>query len=171
MTRPTYTAAPRHRVLTPPTLREEADVVHCEDLLSHFIATAWRLVEPKGFASNWHINAICEHLEACADWQINRLLINIPPRHMKSLGANVFFPAWTWAQDPNPEHDPRHPYQIRKNSWRGPGVKFMHLSYAASLATRDGVKCRQIITSPWYQKHWGHRFQLRPDQNQKNSLR
>ena len=167
MTRPTYTAAPRHRVLTPPTLREEADVVHCEDSLSHFIATAWRLVEPKGFASNWHINAICEHLEACADWQINRLLINIPPRHMKSLGANVFFPAWTWAQDPNPERDPRHPYQIRKNSWRGPGVKFMHLSYAASLATRDGVKCRQIITSPWYQKHWGHRFQLRPDQNQK----
>jgi predicted phage terminase large subunit-like protein len=160
-------AAITHRGLPALTLRERADVMRYEDSLSDFIAAAWRLVEPKAFSSNWHIDAIGEHLEACAEWRINRLLINIPPRHMKSLGANVFFPAWCWAQDPNPDNDPSYPYQIRKNSWRGPGVKFMHLSYAAELATRDGVKCRQIITSPWYQQRWGDRFQLRPDQNQK----
>src|SRR4029077_2222407 len=128
---------------------------------------SWRLVEPTAFLNNWHIDAICEHLEAAADWQINRLLINIPPRHMKSLGANVFFPAWVWAQGPNTDCDPKHHFQIRKNSWRGPGAKFMHLSYDGSLASRDGVKCRQIITSPWYQRLWGHRLQLLPDQNQK----
>ena len=119
------------------------------------------------FTGNWHIEAICEHLEAVADWQINRLLINMPPRHMKSLGANVFFPAWIWAQNPNPEDDPRYPFAIRRNSWRGPGVKFMHLSYEGKLATRDGVKCRQVITSPQYRRLWGLRFQMRPDQNQK----
>ena len=43
----------------------------------------------------------------------------------------------------------------------------MHLSYDSALAIRDGVKCRQIITSPWYRRLWGHRFQMRPDQNQK----
>ena len=37
----------------------------------------------------------------------------------------------------------------------------------AQLASRDGVKCRQIITSPWYQRLWGHRFRMLPDQNQK----
>jgi predicted phage terminase large subunit-like protein len=149
------------------SVRDYIDRLRYEDSLLDFIGASWRLVEPTAFLNNWHIDAICEHLEAAADWQINRLLINIPPRHMKSLGANVFFPAWVWAQDPNTDCDPKHHFQIRKNSWRGPGAKFMHLSYDGSLASRDGVKCRQIITSPWYQRLWGHRLQLLPDQNQK----
>jgi predicted phage terminase large subunit-like protein len=150
------------------SIRERADALRYENSLADFTAAAWRLVEPKAFLGNWHIDAVCEHLEAIADWQIQRgLLINIPPRHMKSLGANVFFPAWVWAQAPNPDHDPNYKFQVRRNSWRGPGVKFMHLSYDSTLAIRDGVKCRQIITSPWYQRLWGHRFQMRPDQNQK----
>ena len=149
------------------SIRECADALRYEHSLVDFTKAAWSLVEPGAFLPNWHIDAICEHLEAAADRQINRLLINIPPRHMKSLGANVFLPAWVWAQDPNPDNDPDHPFQIRKNSWRGPGVKFLHLSYDGSLASRDGVKCRKIISSPWYQRLWGHRVQLLPDQNQK----
>ena len=73
------------------------------------------------FQSNWHIDAICDHLEAVADRQIKRLLINIPPRHMKSLGANVFFPAWVWAQNPNPENDPSYSFQIRRIAGAVPG--------------------------------------------------
>jgi predicted phage terminase large subunit-like protein len=149
------------------SIRERANAVRYEDSLADFIGASWRWAEPSAFVSNWHIDAICEHLEAVADRQINRLLINMPPRHMKSLAANVFFPAWVWAQDPNPDNDPKYLFAVRRNSWRGPGVKFMHLSYESTLATRDGVKCRQIIKSPMYQRLWGHRFQLRPDQNQK----
>ncbi len=149
------------------SLRDRADALRYEDSFSDFIAAFWRSVEPMAFKSGWHIDAICEHLEAVADWQINRLLINMPPRHMKSLGANAFFPAWIWAQNPNPEDDPKYSFAIRRNSWRGPGVKFMHLSYEAQLATRDGVKCRRVITSPWYQRLWGDRFRMQPDQNQK----
>ncbi len=108
-----------------PSIRERADAVRYEDSLADFIAASWRFVEPMEFKGNWHIDAICEHLEAVADWQVNRLLINMPPRHMKSLGANVFFPAWVWAQEPNPDNDPGYPFAIRRNSWRGPGVKFM----------------------------------------------
>ncbi len=161
--------------LAPPTLderrafrvRDYIDAVRYEHSLVDFIGATWRLIEPQAFQHNWHIEAICDHLEACANWEIDRLLINIPPRHMKSLATNVFFPAWIWAQDPNPEADPAYTFQIHRNSWRGPGVKFMHLSYESTLATRDGVKCRHIITSPWYQRLWGRRFQLREDQNQK----
>lgn len=149
------------------SVRDEIDAVRYENSLLDFIGAAWPLIEPMAFARNWHIEAICDHLEACANWEIDRLLINMPPRHMKSLGVNVFFPAWIWAQDPNPDGDPRYPFGIRRGSWRGPGVKFMHLSYESTLSTRDGVKCRQIIASPWYRRLWGHRFQLRDDQNQK----
>ena len=148
--------------------RDLCDALRYEQSLIDFTAAFWRFVEPTGFQSNWHIEAICDHLEAVADRQIKRgLLINIPPRHMKSLGANVFFPAWAWAQNPNPDNDLAYPFQVRRGAWRGPGVKFMHLSYDSKLATRDGTKCRQIITSPLYQRLWGHRVRLQPDQNQK----
>jgi len=150
-----------------PCVRDIIDAVRYEASLLDFIGASWRLTEPMGFKRNWHIEAMCDHLEACVNWEIDRLLINLPPRHMKSLGANVFLPAWVWAQDPNPERDPNYPFQIRRNTWRGPGVKFMHLSYDNALSTRDGVKCRQIIASPWYQRLWGNRVQLRDDQNQK----
>ena len=124
--------------------RDQCDALRYERSLIDFTAGFWRFVEPKAFQTNWHVAAVCDHLKAVADQQIKRgLLINIPPRHMKSLGANVFFPAWVWAQNPNPENDPSYPFQVRRNSWRGPGVKFMHLSYDSQLATRDGVKCRQ----------------------------
>jgi predicted phage terminase large subunit-like protein len=150
------------------SLRDRCDALCYERSLLDFIGGFWRCIEPNGFQSNWHVEAICDHLEAVADRQIKRgLLINIPPRHMKSLGANVFFPAWIWAQNPNPKNDPNYSFQLRADSWRGPGVKFMHLSYDSKLATRDGMKCRQIITSQLYQRLWGHRVRLRPDQNQK----
>jgi predicted phage terminase large subunit-like protein len=52
-------------------------------------------------------------------------------------------------------------------TWRGPGVKFAHLSYDADLSTDHSVKCRQLIDSPWYQERWGERFTFRKDQNLK----
>jgi predicted phage terminase large subunit-like protein len=147
--------------------RDAIDAVRYEESLLDFTGAFWREVEPKEFHSNWHIEAICDHLQAVADWQVDRLLINMPPRHMKSLAANVFFPAWVWAQDPNPDDEAHYTVQVRRNSWRGPGVKFMHLSYDSALSIRDSGKCRQLITSSKYQRLWGHRFQLRDDQNQK----
>jgi hypothetical protein len=73
-------------------------------------------VEPSPFVSNWHIECMCEHFEGVSHRQILRLLINIPPRHSKSLGLNVFFPAWVWAQNPDP--DGQHPERsIRSDCW------------------------------------------------------
>jgi predicted phage terminase large subunit-like protein len=149
------------------SVRDCIDAVRYEESLLEFTEAAWPLIEPMGFKPNWHIEAICDHLEAAANWQINRLLINVPPRHMKSLAVNVFLPAWVWAQDPNPDEDPSYRFSIRRNSWRGPGVRFMHLSYDSKLSTRDSLKCRRIIASSWYQRKWGRRVKLRADQNQK----
>ena len=149
-------------------LRDRCDALRFESSLLDFTQAFWPVIEPQPFECNWHIEAICDHLEAVANREIKGgLLINMPPRHMKSLGANVFFPAWVWAQNPNPDDDPTYTHQLREGSWRGPGVKFMHLSYEGRLATRDGVKCRRIIQSPKYQRLWGDRYQLLPDQNQK----
>jgi hypothetical protein len=127
-----------------------------ESSLLEFTKQSWNVVEPGPLDINWHVECLCEHLEAVAYQRCLRLLINVPPRHMKSLVANVFFPAWVWANAATPT-----------NWWFGPGVKFLHVTYRQDLTTRDSTKCRRLIESPWYQQTWGHRFALAADQNQK----
>ena len=41
---------------------------------------------------NWHIDAIAWHLERVRRGEIKRLIINMPPRSLKSLTASVAFP-------------------------------------------------------------------------------
>ncbi|MFD1381473.1 hypothetical protein [Fodinicurvata halophila] len=65
--------------------------------LSAFIELAWPVLEPgRRYRGNWHIDALCRHLEAVSRGEITRLLINVPPGTMKSLTVSVFWPAWEW---------------------------------------------------------------------------
>jgi predicted phage terminase large subunit-like protein len=120
----------------------------CEVSLYDFVSEAWKVVEPgTRYVSSWHIKAICEHLEACTRGEIRRLIINIPPRSMKSRLVSVFWPAWVWISRPH--------------------TRWLFASYAHHLSLRDSLHCRDVIQSAWYQKNWGRLFQLREDQNQK----
>lgn len=117
--------------------------------LREFVRQAWPIVEPAtAFVPGWHIDAICEHLEAISRGEIRNLLINVPPRHMKSLLVSVFWPTWEWA--------------------RHPELRWLYSSYAASLSIRDSVQCRRLIESPWYRARWGHVYKLTSDQNAKS---
>jgi hypothetical protein len=49
---------------------------------------------------NWHISLMADRLERCARGEIKRLIINIPPRSLKSHTASVAFPAWVLGRDP-----------------------------------------------------------------------
>jgi len=63
--------------------------------LYEFVKQAWHVMEPGvPFVESWHIEAICEHLEAVSRGELTRLLINIPPRHSKSTIVSVAWPAW-----------------------------------------------------------------------------
>lgn len=126
-----------------------------EGSLYEFLKSAWKYIDPSDWTDGWCLEAICEHLEAVADGEINRLLINIPPRCGKSSLISVAFPAWVWAQR-------------FKGPISGPGVQFLHASYAEKLSMRDSVKCRRLIKSPWYQGLWGDRYSLMSDQDTKH---
>lgn len=133
-------------------LRTEADRQALTEAAPHslhaFVRAAWDTVEPDiAFVDGWHIRAICTHLEAVVRGDIKNLRINVPPGHMKSLLCSVFLPAWAW---------------ITK-----PGLCWVFASYDQALSTRDSIKCRAIISSPWYQENWGEVFQFTGDQNQK----
>src|SRR6201997_600074 len=52
-------------------------------------------------AMNWHLEVIAAKLAAVRQGQIPRLIINLPPRHLKSLLASIAFPAWCLGHDPS----------------------------------------------------------------------
>jgi len=145
------------------SIRERVDALRYEDSLGDFIRGAWHHAgEPQPFQSNWHIDCVSDHLMAVARRQINGpgpLIFTMPPRHMKSLGVNVFFPAWTWAQNPDPDNQ-RHSFAVQPGTMMGPGVKFAYLSYVQRLSNEHSLACRRLIQSDWYQQHWGDRVRL-----------
>ena len=120
----------------------------CENSLLLFTEKAWPIIEGNAqFIYGWHIQALCEHLEALYRLEISRLVINLPPRLGKSNICSVLYCAWVWTKQPH--------------------LRFLYSSYAQSLAVRDSVKCRRLLQSKWYQSYWGHRFQLMGDVNNK----
>lgn len=130
----------------PPLAAIEAE--RAERRLAHFVRQAWPVIEPgTPYRANWHIDAICAHLEAVARGEIRNLLINMPPRMMKSIAVSVMFPAWVWL--------------------RAPEKRFLYSSYSASLATAHSLATRRVVASDWYRARWGDRFALAGDQNLK----
>jgi len=116
--------------------------------LYEFVKQAWHVVEPGvKFIESWHIETICEHLEAVTQGDIRKLIINIPPRHSKSTIVSVIWPMWEWLAQPD--------------------EKFLCASYSGNLSIRDNLKARRLVQSPWYQERWGHMFRLAGDQNAK----
>lgn len=140
-------------VLAPPELpelsyRERIKAEKARRSLYEFVKQAWHVIEPATpFCEGWHLEAICHHLESVTRGDIRRLLINIPPRHAKSLICSVFWPMWVWIEQPH--------------------FRWMGASYALSLASRDNRKCKMLIDSDWYQARWGDIVQLSTDQRGK----
>jgi predicted phage terminase large subunit-like protein len=128
--------------------KDLVDTALAELKLIEFVKQGWDVLEPATpFKLGWHLEAICDHLQAVADNQIKNLIINIPPRYMKSLSVSVFFPCWLWTTRPS--------------------LRYLFSSYSSDLSLRDSVKSRRLIQSLWYQARWGGTFQLTSDQNQK----
>lgn len=119
--------------------------------LSEYIKMAWPVLEPgQPYIHGWHIDAIAEHLEAVTDNEISRLLINVPPGMMKSMATSVFWPSWEWGARDMPHN------------------RFIAASHSQSLAIRDNVKTRRLISSQWYQERWT--IELAADQNAKTKF-
>jgi predicted phage terminase large subunit-like protein len=80
----------------------------------------------------WYLRAICHaSTEACAR-QGARLVINVPPRHLKSVATSVALTAWLLGRDPN--------------------VRIMVATYSQDLARLHASQCRTIMQTAWYQR-------------------
>ena len=85
-----------------------------------------------------HIELIAAKLDACRQGQVRRLIINVPPRHLKSLCASVAFPAWCLGHDP--------------------AAQIICASYGQDLADKFARDCRRIMASGWYRQLFSTRL-------------
>src|SRR6476646_3463770 len=101
--------------------------------LNVFLSQSFNTIYPgKAFMDNWHIRAIVHNLELSIQGQQPRLIINLPPRQLKSFITSVVLPAFILGQDPT--------------------AKIICVSYSDELAKTLARDFKRIVESAWYPK-------------------
>ena len=77
-----------------------------------------------------YLEALAFALETAALAPGGRLLVTMPPRHLKSISASVALPAWLMG--------------------RNPALKVMVASYGEELAREHAISFDGVVTSAWY---------------------
>lgn len=95
---------------------------------------------------NWHIELICNKLEDVFYGRCKRLMINIPPRSLKTEIVSIAFPAWCMGKKP---------------------TKFMGISYSSGLAQDNSSSCRAMYESDTYLSIFPRKSDIKEDQNTK----
>lgn len=114
-----------------------AILANCQSLAG-FVREAWHVLEPTNpLKWSWHLDALCDHLEAISLGRMEpRLIINIPPGSSKSMIVSVLWQAWEWG--------PRGCSSLR----------YLTTSFEEENVKRDTRKTRDLIRSDWYRTLW-----------------
>jgi len=97
-----------------------------QDFLT-FVKSMW-----PDFIQGEHHKKIADQFNRLAEGKINRLIINMPPRHTKSEFASFLLPAWMIG--------------------RNPKLKIIQTTHTTELAVRFGRKAKHLIDSPDYKR-------------------
>jgi len=84
------------------------------------------------FEPNWHLEVLTDKLRELAEGKCRRLIVNIPPRHLKSHTASIAFPAWLLGHEP--------------------AKQVLTVSYAQDLSEKLARDCRTLMTGGLYQQ-------------------
>jgi predicted phage terminase large subunit-like protein len=103
----------------------------CRDDFVSFIRKCFEILSPgTSFQANWHISALAYRLEQVRLGKIKRLIINMPPRSLKSIVSSVAFPAYILGHEP--------------------ALRIIAVSYGADLAVKHANDFRAVVESTWY---------------------
>jgi len=116
------------KLMTP----EEYRALLRSDLYSFAQRCFHELKPTEEFSGNWHIELGAAKLHDCMNGKITRLIINQPPRSLKSILVSVAFPAFILGHNPSAE--------------------IICISYGQDLADKPARDCRRIMTTDWYQE-------------------
>ena len=96
-----------------------------------FLHKAFGTLSPgQTYVRTWHVDAIAWQLERVRLGKVRRLIINMPPRSLKSIAASVAFPAYVLGLDPS--------------------RRIICVSYSGDLAKKHSNDFRALVESPWY---------------------
>jgi predicted phage terminase large subunit-like protein len=97
-----------------------------------FVDYVFGLLRPEvAFKPNWHIDAMAHKVSQVATGEVKRLIITVPPRHLKSIIASVALPAWYLGHNPS--------------------ERVVCVSYSAELAKTHANDFRRVVADPVYQ--------------------
>lgn len=117
----------------------EADKVRarCQSF-AEFVKMAWQVIEPRTpLKWNWHLEAMCLHLEAISRGNLKpRLIINVPPGSSKSTIVSVLWQAWEWGPLGKPH------------------LRYVTTSFDLANVKRDTLKTLDVVRSKWFQRLW-----------------
>jgi len=99
-----------------------------------FTYRAFEAVNPgQRLIANWHIDTICYQVQQMVIGEAKkRLILNLPPRSLKSFIASVALPAWLLG--------------------RQPSTRIICGSYSDELATKFSRDCRALLETPFYKR-------------------
>jgi predicted phage terminase large subunit-like protein len=104
----------------------------------HFFKSFWSTVEGVEYIDEPYVKFLCDHVEALVRDELegNRLLINIPPGHSKSMICVVMSLPWIWTLDP---------------------TAFIIYAHKDITLARDMArKTRQVVNSELYRELFPH---------------
>ena len=101
------------------------------DFYSFLVRCFSELNSGASFLPSWHIEVLAAKLQAVRDGRVRRLIVNVPPRHLKSLAASIALPAWLLGHDPT--------------------LAIINATYGQDLSDKFARDCRAIMMSHWYQ--------------------
>lgn len=114
----------------PVTRREFFDAISRQDFVT-FVRRVFNTVAPAHpYLHNWHVDLVCDDCVRVVAGDVRRLIINLPPRMLKSIIASVALPAWILG--------------------RNPTARIICASYAADLAAKHASDFRSVVESAWY---------------------
>ena len=99
-----------------------------------FAYAAYEVVHPhEPLCPNWHIDCICHYLAAMEGERLRkRLVMNLPPRSLKSYLVSVAWVAWLLG--------------------RKPSLRIICASYSEQLAYKFSRDCRALMESQFYKR-------------------
>ncbi|MGE3987446.1 phage terminase large subunit [Pseudorhodoplanes sp.] len=126
--------------LLPATMTAE---IYRQDLLAFIHRSFLELNPAQTFESNWHLELIAQSLEDVAYGNCKRLIINVPPRHLKSHSASIAFPAWFLGHFPEKQ--------------------VACVSYSQDLSDTLARQSRRLMDSAFYQSLFDTRISRKRD--------
>lgn len=85
-----------------------------------------------GYSHNWHIDAIIHQLDLVRTRQNRRLLVTMPPRHLKSRLISIAWVAWMLGHNP--------------------ALSFLCVSYGQDLSDDYARDCLKVMQCGWYRE-------------------